>query len=518
MIIPAGMAKNRGDTSPASTMDNLRSERSSPAPPTNATAPLTFPGENVTCNFGGLSHRVVQKGVQQHNAPASVQMMTAEPPVSVWQVGAGPAHGAAQASSEPWIAQSAVASDQSLPPRSPWEEGAYAADTEPEPCPYGHNPRQLDDGCSFCSAHRRLRIALEAKCGCGVFADIPQEGFANIEAPPTAIVSFPEHDWNCTACSSAVKETDRSRRWVKPRLCQQCAQPMKTWRALDSASSIFKPEGRLPSPREVEVHQRPAVKQEPTAAELEPQPSSEKVLAKTTVKSEWAISMQEGIKVEVEELTIELGKRNLHLQIPEMQRAVATAEITTQLAKSTWDDDQDPPPNTQPAVLAKSTWEDDQATVSNTECAVPQFTGCPQGPQLAVTRTHADDEKKSPHHTTTPTCPPTPKRPAAESTPTHTLVPGQDTASRRSEPPTKMHRRGSPPRTPALPDQFRRKLMPWQQARGKTPPASEQWTRIDRVFAHSRGGRLDEGPIPKGPGQGCRHHGHDSHSNQLPSG
>ena len=92
-------------------------------------------------------------------------------------------------------------------------------------------------------------------------ADILQEGFAKVEAPLTAIVSYSEHDWNCTACSSAVKETNRSRRWVKPRPCQHCAKPMKTWRTPDSTSPIFKPAGSLPSPREFEVHQHPAVKQ-----------------------------------------------------------------------------------------------------------------------------------------------------------------------------------------------------------------------------------------------------------------
>ena len=128
MAIPDGMAKNHNELSSAVTMDDIRSGRSSPAAPTDATAQLALPGQDVTCYWGGASHKVIQNGMREPNAPASIQVITGEPPASVLQI---PSVSAARGSGDPWIAQSAMAADLYLPPRSPWEEGTYSADTAP---------------------------------------------------------------------------------------------------------------------------------------------------------------------------------------------------------------------------------------------------------------------------------------------------------------------------------------------------------------------------------------------------
>ena len=179
-----------------------------------------------------------------------------------------------------------------------------------------------------------------------------------------------------------------------------------------------------------------------------------------------------------------------------MQRSVARVESNQSRNESSWDDDQRPPPNTQPAALAKSIWEEDQADVAKIDHAQPRettpltpwkeettqpvqpraplghFDSATQSNELHAGEQEAayrslDDQQRGAEF----------KRPAVEATPTHTPWPGRETATGQSEPATKMHRCGNPQRGQEsvfeLPDQFRRTLLQWQHAKKGPPGGSD---------------------------------------------
>ena len=199
-----------------------------------------------------------------------------------------------------------------------------------------------------------------------MFTVIPQEvggetSVADITTLQSTVMVCPPHDWKCDKCSSTIAETDKFRKWVKPRPCRTCNTPMTTRRTHDSICPIFKPKGNIPSPREDEAYLRIAVKQEPDTTCLEPQPSSDIPVIKTEAEPQWAVSAQEATQKKVQEMTTAQGRRNMDISITEMQSRVAKVEPPAWKTESTWDDDQVPPLNTQSAVLAETIEEEDQA-------------------------------------------------------------------------------------------------------------------------------------------------------------
>ena len=191
----------------------------------------------------GRSYKIEQ-GLQLPTAPLSVEAV-ARWPESAWnELGTSTAVG----SDQPW-APPPITETEPSPPKSPWESGAYSADTEPGPCQQGHDPQQLVTGCDHRDAIRSFRVAITEQLGCGVVIDIPQEKKAKQESPVepvVSVVSCQPHDWTCGKCGWNCTEKDTSRRWVKPRPCYVCNTLMTTWRTSDSVLPIFKPTGSIP--------------------------------------------------------------------------------------------------------------------------------------------------------------------------------------------------------------------------------------------------------------------------------
>ena len=156
-----------------------------------------------------------------------------------------------------------------------------------------------------------------------MFTDIPQEvrgvaSVADITPLQSTVMVGPPHDWKCDKCSSSIAQTDKFRKWVKPRPCRVCNTPMTTWRAPDSICPIFKPKVNIPSPREDEAYLRIAVKQEPDTTCLEPQPRSDIPVVKTEAEPQWAVSAQEATQKKVQEMNTAQGRRNMDISITEM--------------------------------------------------------------------------------------------------------------------------------------------------------------------------------------------------------
>ena len=74
--------------------------------------------------------------------------------------------------------------------------------------------------------------------------NLPHPGSLNI-------ISCPSWDWERQGCEYQCSETDGTRKWVKPRACPRCSQPMTTWANGVSGVTMFKPDGAEQSPREV---------------------------------------------------------------------------------------------------------------------------------------------------------------------------------------------------------------------------------------------------------------------------
>ena len=73
-----------------------------------------------------------------------------------------------------------------------------------------------------------------------------------VRVPPAHMRS----DWKCKACQKEVWERDHARRWVFPRPCPGCGEPMDTWRTRGSIHSIFKLADIPATPREANAHRR----------------------------------------------------------------------------------------------------------------------------------------------------------------------------------------------------------------------------------------------------------------------
>jgi hypothetical protein len=83
-----------------------------------------------------------------------------------------------------------------------------------------------------------------------------------------SFISCPGWDWECRGCEYQCSETDGTRKWVKPRACPRCGQPMKTWaNGTVAGVTMFKPDGAEQSPREVRSHEKAVRSLHPTGHE-----------------------------------------------------------------------------------------------------------------------------------------------------------------------------------------------------------------------------------------------------------